>query len=65
MASLTDHFALLDHVPVGILVINAHYEIIFINRALEGWLRSARETLYRKKLTDKYPETSARKLSEI
>lgn len=48
-------FSILDHVPVGVCIIDAEYKVIFWNRYLEDHTQISKADIYNGHLTDFFP----------
>ena len=55
MSEPEDRFMVLDHVPVGVCVIDKDYTVLFWNRCLEGWTGIAREYIVGTDLNSNFP----------
>jgi len=55
------HFLMLDHVPIGQLVLDRNYTVLFWNRCLEIWTDISRNTIVGTSLFDHFPHLLANK----
>lgn len=54
-AYVKSKFGILDHVPIGIFVLRKDYTILFWNRCLEQWTKTARDSIVGRNFDDCFP----------
>ena len=59
-----NQFEVLDHVPVGMWIINRDYKVLFWNRCIEDWTGTGRNDILGGDFTSHFPHFKQRKYSD-